>query len=843
MAGYSSAEIEASVSKFVQSTLKIDRSPLGPVDADSKFNEVITLISSTMIYDPNAVFYLLFLATNRLNVDVLAAISYLDDLLNAIDEMSKRTKDVTRTSLLGDAAASLLTVDQALTSKDALSNQAYGRYQAAVDRFIDVSLKGNIKTGSAVVRPPQLARVAAKADLESLAVVYASLLGNTTQLQGALDEFNALNLPLLTVRDSVRKVRSDLQSLQVYFESSSYTKDERIAACRGAYLRMVSGRAVLDNYTTVEDPVEPRIISSASIVGSIAPSISTGQVDPATVVGTTSGPWVISGSKTLNIAADGDPASLYTLTEPPLASVRCYAAEPYDIVFGASDRLEIDGLPFTVALTAGVGRTAAQIAANITTWMLAHYPGQYSAAVLVEGGKNYVKVTKTTVGINSITMTAESVVDHDAILSAYGLLGFYEGQRDDSTGISADEVVALINAVGEVTASVDRTLFEEGTSGEVIDAVTLDVPRGTFASLSHGDDQLLIRLGPNAGYHRIVSVTQPGSPAVDRITIDASMPFVDISPDQDWLVLREYLRLTSKSTGLETDVSVEAGSANVILGLTSGHNYGLTTGFRATESGLDVDFSQYDVVVGDVLYLTDTTPVQTQHLVTSLSSDSKQLEFDPPVSTAYALAAFQVLSTAAEAYELFSVALAGWVNRKDASNYSEDTLELDRAMNPLLVNKQPSLAQLADARTAANELRDLLTKISPAGLSDVLVSFVVSPVSRIDAALKMLRERGLDRAFDLLMRAQLANFFNMDKDDAGSSAFMLKSMRSVVQSDLQVSKLDDDVGDTVTTDTIIGTDADFDFSDQDPDENIRILGEVPDFDNPADEKSTEHWRY
>ena len=69
----------------------------------------------------------------------------------------------------------------------------------------------------------------------------------------------------------------------------------------------------------------------------------------------------------------------------------------------------------------------------------------------------------------------------------------------------------------------------------------------------------------------------------------------------------------------------------------------------------------------------------------------------------------------------------------------------------------------------------------------------------------------------------------MDKDDASSSAFMLKSMRSVVQSDLRISKLEDDQDEIAHLDSVEDTDADFDFSDQDDDENIEILGEVPDF--------------
>jgi hypothetical protein len=49
-----------------------------------------------------------------------------------------------------------------------------------------------------------------------------------------------------------------------------------------------------------------------------------------------------------------------------------------------------------------------------------------------------------------------------------------------------------------------------------------------------------------------------------------------------------------------------------------------------------------------------------------------------------------------------------------------------------------------------------------------------------------------------------------------------------VQSDLRVSKLEEDVDEIVHGASVSTTDADFDYSDADADESIQILGEVPD---------------
>ncbi len=129
------------------------------------------------------------------------------------------------------------------------------------------------------------------------------------------------------------------------------------------------------------------------------------------------------------------------------------------------------------------------------------------------------------------------------------------------------------------------------------------------------------------------------------------------------------------------------------------------------------------------------------------------------------------------------------------------------------------------------------------GLTEILKAFQVGTVPRIDAALKMLKERGMDRAYELLMDGKIEAFFGMDKDDSSSSSYMLKTMRSLVQSDLRVSKLNEDADDTVHTGLVVETDPDYDYSDADSDENVKLLGEVPDFDSDDDADASSKVRY
>lgn len=938
MAGFSDSEVEGAVSKFVRSTITVERDELGPVKQDARFNEVVELISSTLIFDPNAIFYLIYLATNRLNKDVLATIELVDDLLDAITSMGHRTKEVTRTTLLGDASTALLEVDSILTSRDALSTAAFSRYVASLDSFTAVSLEPNIKKDAQIIRPPQKARPEARSLLSSISAAYTDHLQTLDQIEQMLSEFNGLNLPVIALQDSVRKARSDLADIQQVFEDVTTTRDDKIAETRDAYLRLTAGKSVLQNYTTVTDPSSPRLSSTASLLGRPVEPLGTGQLLSAEVLGARSAPWSIESgvNDELKISEDGAAETTYTITPPSFPSVQSYLGGPYDIhssstaqlvstnpenysipsapdnkmsvtitdpalsgpvtftgtitsgtrtgaqvaadigalsdgsnplstyltidylggvrlthqtpgdyliivnenpdvpipspnpntVVGfvggvsargedANDLLEIDGLVPRVQLTSGAARTRAQIAADIDSWAVSNYPGEYAG--LDDG--TYVTIQKTKSGGQELRLTADN--DTDTVRRAYAELGFFEGQEDTTEGTTAAEVATIINAVGLVDASVVRNTLEEGNNGTVVSSTVMNIPLGTLdLGDPHASRILLIRSGPNAGPHRIASFT------LTSITVESDTPFNDLGGDQSWAITEELLQLSSKVSDLTSELTIGSGNANTELGFSTGTTKGTTTGFRATENGVDQDFVRADVVVCDILRLTG----MGDYRITEIS-DSKQLEVDPPLDVDDGPAAlnFQILSAAAVAYETFIADALSWENEKDTSTspnyrvFSTSSAELDRVMNPLLTNKNPSVFQIEDATNTTRDFKSLLED-----LVVVLESFFVNQVGRVDAALKMLIERGLDRAYDTLLDGKISDFFGFDKDDASRAAFMLKSMRKVVQNDLNQSKLDEDVDDITHGALVVSTDADLDFSDADQDERFEPLGEIPD---------------
>ena len=85
------------------------------------------------------------------------------------------------------------------------------------------------------------------------------------------------------------------------------------------------------------------------------------------------------------------------------------------------------------------------------------------------------------------------------------------------------------------------------------------------------------------------------------------------------------------------------------------------------------------------------------------------------------------------------------------------------------------------------------------------------------------------------MDGDLVSFFGYDKDDAASGAYMLKTMRSLAQNDLAVSKSNNTMDDTSLQSSSTTTNANYDYSDGDKDENIKLIGNapVPDASDPS----------
>lgn len=530
MANFTQEEINAAVKKYIRTDTRTTRDPLGPRDTDKIFADVMEFVSSGLVFDPNSIFYLIYLVKNRVNQDLNTALALIADLKQAILEVGKYTSKVTSTSLLSDAASALLEADRLLTQKQTIASPQFNRYGEALDQFVGISIAPNIRelTGSypetySVVRPPQAAQEAIKSDIISLRAAHTTILAETEQLSLAFDEFLAQNLPTLAIQTSVQKVQKDLKALQREFDSS--TEAEAIGMTRDAYLRIVAGRSVITNLVTTRDPTSYRMQGSVSSsdraqVAYPASSSTPGQV----ITGRSATYHIVPGvSDQLNFKLDGGALVSVTLTPPAPARVLgsnsdqslfqftlAKAAEltssmtgPYTVPVSPGNVFDIyvDGIGYRVDLTDGVD-TAAQVAAEVmVATRIDSEPGTFGDVALATSVGGVLSFLHATVGTGSITIGSQTV---------NSALGFTDGQADLGTAANNilrlyvdDELEVLANlTVGGRTAAQVAVDITAASARVLGGTVTLDLAEGvTISSRAYGE-QSRIQILPTTPVHR-----------------------------------------------------------------------------------------------------------------------------------------------------------------------------------------------------------------------------------------------------------------------------------------------------------------------------------------------------
>lgn len=947
MAGYTDTELEAAVSRYVRGDVKTDRTDLGPLSTDYAFLEVREFVASTLVFDPRAVFYLLSLAANRVNQDVLQATEYLDDIITAIGEVGRDTTKVTQTSLLEDAAAALIEAERAINERGVLVQKPFERYDRVLASFTARSLEPNIRRevssspGSyEIVRTPQKAQSAIKASIIELRDLHTEVLSEVDQLTQAMSEFLDASLPLVSVQNSVPKIRRDLRDLKSAFDAA--TVDGAIEITREAFLSIQAGRSVATNLLTIEDPRSPRMASSSDTGDRASAATASVSSFPAEAETQNSAPYLITPSTNeVRLEVDGGAEQLVSLPVPERGYVVGSVGEDYDIhgdtaPFLLSSGLSpyaipvspdnlfsiyADGTGYEVALTSG-SRTATQIAAEINGALrIDGDPGSFSSVGTASSAGGILLIRHDSVGGTALALGAAPVlapllgftdeassegllanneirfiVGHvadvvvglteglrtasqisadisssvymegstealetdagpitvvRATAAAYGegshvsvasstavqeravaVLGMFEGQNGRGDFL---ELTALEDALTAMSGlDFEQILLEiQGGSGgtAVLDgSYKLRLPLGTLSALVTAGNTLVISNGENFGNYRISSVSL--GPSYDELEVSRALPAVtgDAALSQEWSVRNDVLAIKSGTQSTSSQLVVNAATANTTLGLVSGTYLGLLSGVRVYEGSTAVSFSRADVVAGDTLTLKG--PIyETEHVVTEVTNDGAQVEVDPLVASDLSAHEYQVDSSGALAYDEFLVSLAEWYSEKlNSSKFSEDVLELERVLNPLLANRNPSSTLVGTADQTALVLSDIYSS-----LSGVLADFTTLRVPRIDAVLDMLQERGLDKAHDLLLLGEFEEFFAATKDGASYGGNLLEKMRAIAQNDVPQGRgVDQDNVDDRLTGSYEEADADFDFSDQDDESGELEVDDVPDLDAEED---------
>ena len=124
------------------------------------------------------------------------------------------------------------------------------------------------------------------------------------------------------------------------------------------------------------------------------------------------------------------------------------------------------------------------------------------------------------------------------------------------------------------------------------------------------------------------------------------------------------------------------------------------------------------------------------------------------------------------------------LNALPQANVDSYYAELNRLLNPVLINKTPKASDIA---AVTSKLVGLATFFSNMTLA--LSAYTAPYEEKVDTLISAFKQQGAQRAVDLLLEGSFSTFFGLSQDEASYAGTIQSSIRTINQQDLPQSKL------------------------------------------------------
>jgi hypothetical protein len=304
--GYSNAEKEEAILRIVQGRPNFKKSRLATRRVDATYEEVSELVQTSFFYDPDAIFYLLFLSSNYYTRSVNTAVSIVEEMLTAIDDLLVKDRAVEDVSSLSAARRALQDMDSAVSKHGFVSKSATSRYTAAINRSKDalgrpVKLlrvpRGGVDAVTDIVMPRSKAKSVVSANFKALVPLWSAVRDGIYRIISGLEEYTKIGVASKVVSNQLKRAIKDLSGLDV--ELSAMTPLQRTTEARDALLRVLVNKGTVKALSEGAIPGAPKL-SSAS--GYRASSVRTGSAP--FVEGAISAPWRVENGLTNILQVD-----------------------------------------------------------------------------------------------------------------------------------------------------------------------------------------------------------------------------------------------------------------------------------------------------------------------------------------------------------------------------------------------------------------------------------------------------------------------------------------------------------------------------------------------------------
>lgn len=837
MAGFTEEEINDAVDRYLLRQVSVPITKTGSRDIRSSKDRVYDLITAAVLLRPDSFFYVVWLATNRLQALVRQQVEALDEINEIGPRLTRLSKKITSTSELTNAKAAILEVNAGMNARKqgvrGNIGPAVTRFRRSVTRFIDTELTKNVVVSGEVTETGDELRA-------KLTTIWAKAVSRheeiTTLAQNvttALAQLEGASLPQSSIQSIVQKIQSRLDELQTALEGPT-----AIQQSREAMLDLLTMRTLLGKASSFRNPelVLAPLTGDSNQLNFIDSSGA-----EATSTAPTSGPYNYDPGTSLSLSVNGAP-SVFAFPGHTRAEVRSRVLSPWVVNPGgeiAAVRYDLGvGTAVAPPLIVYFGPPAVDgpaVAAAIAP--------AFAPAVLVtwDGTTNQL-VFQSASGADISDL--RFLIDTPARLAfaAWAFLGVPYEARGVPTpaaalGTSLAAQTTLLDFPAATTPYAAFTGVRTSVIGEEpiiwnrLDQGTNLVADGTNVVTSPTKNFQALGLRPGMA----IKITAPLLSAGDYIitavsgaslTLDANVAATLVGvyyagPDYrgvpDGARVQTASRVDRDNTGfyrvaagggqvarivLDRNVPVADGALNtsvftqylsiVARGTTTSSGVGvLVPSSGATALGIPVaaaetpadlstmelvgagDFLVRGVRAGDKVSLTSPSSTIYTRYVSSVTPT--RITFTEPVPYESGSWTYQITSIRVEQYDTLANATSAF----GTSTFVASFATLDGYISRLIRGAKYS-AQISNAtNTYRTDLNTMLA---------ALVAYTVPRESGIDATIKTMREQGFDRATDLFLNLEIEEFFSMDADGVSYATWLVHQSAKVARNVAPVSK-------------------------------------------------------
>lgn len=308
---------------------------------------------------------------------------------------------------------------------------------------------------------------------------------------------------------------------------------------------------------------------------------------------------------------------------------------------------------------------------------------------------------------------------------------------------------------------------------------------------------LRVLAGPNEGSYRVDSL--PAGASDLDVELEGVLPApVEAGRAVEFPVElgREYLELLSRTEQTGSAVEVDGDTAMYFF-----EEVPASAGTRT--SWVRFDSFPREIQVGDLLQVYEesrNTPAAT-HTVVGVDSSLRLIQVEPPVSADFQLsvAANQALPFARiqvgqlANYDELKTGAQAWLEQ--SGQQDAYWRELARLLNPILTEPNPSVLQANDAYNHLTVLAGQLTREFGASFGDegqtleAALDAYQAPVSEsVDDLIAALRQKGADRAIDILLECRFQDFFNLGLQGVSYSGELTRATQELNREDLPIRR-------------------------------------------------------